>query len=161
MESQTSKALVHGIIAGVPIPFPIPKDDGCQSGIQCPIQKQQSYHYLNSLPVKTEYPAVSTSCDINNTSLDQFYLNSIRSLRVCKQLLQRRFSITGKYFYFMPRPDMTDQCKKGFPFFFSFLFSPLTSSYFLHVRNTKHTWFTNVSPVFLDKADCGVGTERR
>ncbi|XP_029349640.1 NPC intracellular cholesterol transporter 2 [Echeneis naucrates] len=58
VESQTSKALVHGIIAGVPVPFPIPMEDGCKSGIQCPIQKQQSYHYLNSLPVKTEYPAI-------------------------------------------------------------------------------------------------------
>ncbi|XP_030299344.1 NPC intracellular cholesterol transporter 2 [Sparus aurata] len=63
VESQTSKALVHGIIAGVPIPFPIPKDDGCQSGIQCPIQKQQSYHYLNSLPVKTEYPAIKLTVE--------------------------------------------------------------------------------------------------
>ncbi|GAA6213646.1 epididymal secretory protein E1 [Lates japonicus] len=58
VESQTSKALVHGIIAGVPVPFPIPVEDGCKSGIQCPIQKQQNYHYLNSLPVKSEYPAI-------------------------------------------------------------------------------------------------------
>uniref|UniRef100_A0A8C9XZ79 NPC intracellular cholesterol transporter 2 n=1 Tax=Sander lucioperca TaxID=283035 RepID=A0A8C9XZ79_SANLU len=56
--SQTSTAVVHGIIAGVPIPFPIPIEDGCKSGIQCPIQKQQVYHYVNSLPVKTEYPAI-------------------------------------------------------------------------------------------------------
>ncbi|XP_060938649.1 NPC intracellular cholesterol transporter 2-like [Limanda limanda] len=56
--SQTSTALVHGIIAGVPIPFPIPVQDGCKSGIQCPIQKQENYHYLNSLPVKKEYPAI-------------------------------------------------------------------------------------------------------
>lgn len=58
--SQTSKAVVHGIIAGVPVPFPIPMEDGCKSGIQCPIQKQQSYHYVNALPVKSEYPSVST-----------------------------------------------------------------------------------------------------
>uniref|UniRef100_A0A3B4YV87 NPC intracellular cholesterol transporter 2 n=1 Tax=Seriola lalandi dorsalis TaxID=1841481 RepID=A0A3B4YV87_SERLL len=58
VESQTSKAVVHGIIAGVPVPFPIPIEDGCKSGIQCPIKKQQSYHYLNSLPVKSEYPAI-------------------------------------------------------------------------------------------------------
>ncbi|XP_039992241.1 NPC intracellular cholesterol transporter 2-like [Xiphias gladius] len=58
VESKTSKALVHGIIAGVSIPFPIPKEDGCQSGIQCPIQKQQTYHYQNTLPVKSEYPAI-------------------------------------------------------------------------------------------------------
>ncbi|XP_029982425.1 NPC intracellular cholesterol transporter 2 [Sphaeramia orbicularis] len=58
VETDTSKAVVHGIIAGVPVPFPIPNDDGCKSGIQCPIQKQQSYSYMNSLPVKTEYPTI-------------------------------------------------------------------------------------------------------
>ncbi|XP_041809446.1 NPC intracellular cholesterol transporter 2-like [Chelmon rostratus] len=58
VESQTSKAVVHGIIAGVPVPFPIPMEDGCKSGIQCPIQKQQNYHYVNALPVKSEYPAI-------------------------------------------------------------------------------------------------------
>lgn len=68
VESQTSTAVVHGVIAGVPVPFPIPIEDGCKSGIQCPIQKQQMYHYLNSLPVKSEYPAVST-CYISNNPL--------------------------------------------------------------------------------------------
>ncbi|KAF7670235.1 hypothetical protein LDENG_00043170 [Lucifuga dentata] len=58
VESKTSKAVVHGIVAGVPIPFPIPIEDGCKSGIQCPIQKEKNYHYLNSLPVKAEYPAI-------------------------------------------------------------------------------------------------------
>lgn len=59
VESQTSKAVVHGIIAGIAVPFPIPIEDGCKSGIQCPIQKQQNYHYMTALPVKSEYPAVS------------------------------------------------------------------------------------------------------
>lgn len=59
VESTTSKAVVHGIIAGVPIPFPIPVEDGCKCGIECPIQTQKSYHYVTSLPVKSEYPAVS------------------------------------------------------------------------------------------------------
>ncbi|XP_068563082.1 NPC intracellular cholesterol transporter 2-like [Cebidichthys violaceus] len=58
VESQSCKAVVHGIIAGVPVPFPIPMKDGCKSGIQCPIQKQQKYHYLNSLPVKSVYPTI-------------------------------------------------------------------------------------------------------
>lgn len=51
--------MVHGVIAGVPIPFAIPNDDGCKSGIQCPIQKQKTYSYVNQLPVKSEYPSVS------------------------------------------------------------------------------------------------------
>ncbi|XP_036448601.1 NPC intracellular cholesterol transporter 2-like [Colossoma macropomum] len=58
VESQTSKAVVHGVIAGVPVPFPIPTDDGCKSGIQCPIQKQKVYSYVNGLPVKAEYPSI-------------------------------------------------------------------------------------------------------
>lgn len=58
VESQTSKAIVHGVIAGVPIPFPIPIEDGCKSGIECPIQKAQSYHYVTQLPVKSEYPSI-------------------------------------------------------------------------------------------------------
>ncbi|XP_048831075.1 NPC intracellular cholesterol transporter 2-like [Brienomyrus brachyistius] len=56
--SQTSKAVVHGIVAGVPIPFPIPIEDGCKSGIVCPIQKETSYNYVNELPVKPEYPSI-------------------------------------------------------------------------------------------------------
>ncbi|CAL8286555.1 unnamed protein product [Lota lota] len=58
VESQTSKAIVHGVIAGVPIPFPIPIEDGCKSGIACPIQKETNYNYVNDLPVKTEYPSI-------------------------------------------------------------------------------------------------------
>ncbi|XP_036406239.1 NPC intracellular cholesterol transporter 2-like [Megalops cyprinoides] len=58
VESQTSKAVVHGVILKVPVPFPIPNDDGCQSGITCPIQKQKVYSYVNKLPVKTQYPSI-------------------------------------------------------------------------------------------------------
>uniref|UniRef100_UPI00398EA1D4 NPC intracellular cholesterol transporter 2-like n=1 Tax=Pristiophorus japonicus TaxID=55135 RepID=UPI00398EA1D4 len=56
--SQTSLAAVHGIVSGIPIPFNIPNDDGCKSGIQCPIRNNQNYHYINSLPVKMEYPSI-------------------------------------------------------------------------------------------------------
>lgn len=59
--SQTSTALVHGVVAGVPVPFPIPQPDGCKSGIQCPIEQQKTYSYVNQLPVKNEYPAVSVN----------------------------------------------------------------------------------------------------
>lgn len=64
VDSQASKAVVHGIIAGVHVPFPIPNDDGCKSGIQCPINKQKTYQYVATLPVKSEYPSVSTTCRI-------------------------------------------------------------------------------------------------
>ncbi|CAG5866370.1 unnamed protein product [Menidia menidia] len=58
VESKTSTAVVHGIIAGVHIPFGIPVEDGCKSGIQCPINKQQTYFYVATLPVKSEYPPI-------------------------------------------------------------------------------------------------------
>uniref|UniRef100_A0A1A8U5G3 NPC intracellular cholesterol transporter 2 n=1 Tax=Nothobranchius furzeri TaxID=105023 RepID=A0A1A8U5G3_NOTFU len=58
VETSKSTAVVHGIVAGVPLPFPIPEDDGCKCGIQCPIQKDNTYHYLNTLSVKAEYPAI-------------------------------------------------------------------------------------------------------
>ncbi|XP_008565739.1 PREDICTED: epididymal secretory protein E1 [Galeopterus variegatus] len=59
IQSINSTALVHGIVMGFPVPFPIPEPDGCKSGINCPIQKGKTYSYLNKLPVKSEYPAVS------------------------------------------------------------------------------------------------------
>ncbi|XP_013868332.1 epididymal secretory protein E1 [Austrofundulus limnaeus] len=58
VDTPKSTAVVHGIVAAIPIPFPIPVEDGCKSGIQCPIQKQQMYHYVATLPVKSEYPAI-------------------------------------------------------------------------------------------------------
>lgn len=61
--------MVHGVIAGVPIPFAIPIVDGCKSGIECPIQNGQTYHYVATLPVKDEYPAVSSSCHPGNNHL--------------------------------------------------------------------------------------------
>ncbi|XP_067894766.1 NPC intracellular cholesterol transporter 2-like [Heterodontus francisci] len=56
--SQTSEAVVHGILGGIPLRFHIPNADGCKSGIQCPIQNKQNYNYINSLPIKQDYPSV-------------------------------------------------------------------------------------------------------
>lgn len=67
--SQKSKAVVYGIVMGLPVPFPIPEPDGCKSGISCPIQKDKTYSYLNKLPVKNEYPSVSDIVVQNNGSL--------------------------------------------------------------------------------------------
>ncbi|XP_038621214.1 NPC intracellular cholesterol transporter 2-like [Tachyglossus aculeatus] len=56
-QSQNSTALVHGLVLGVLVPFPIPEPDGCKSGINCPIKKSKTYNYLNKLPVKSKYPS--------------------------------------------------------------------------------------------------------
>ncbi|XP_072313724.1 NPC intracellular cholesterol transporter 2-like [Eucyclogobius newberryi] len=63
VQTQASTAVVHGIIAGIPIPFPIPVSDGCHSGISCPIQVNQVYHYVATLPVKTEYPSLKVTVE--------------------------------------------------------------------------------------------------
>lgn len=57
-QSENSSASVYGILAGLPVFFPIPEADGCKSGINCPIQKDKTYSYLNKLPVKSEYPSI-------------------------------------------------------------------------------------------------------
>lgn len=57
--------MVNGILIGVRVPFPIPEPDGCKSGINCPIQKDKVYSYLNKLPVKSEYPSVSDTVAVD------------------------------------------------------------------------------------------------
>ncbi|KAJ6661255.1 hypothetical protein lerEdw1_015392 [Lerista edwardsae] len=57
-DSKSSLAKVYGDVFHMPIPFPLNQTDGCKSGINCPIQKDHSYSYLNKLPVKNEYPSI-------------------------------------------------------------------------------------------------------
>jgi hypothetical protein len=69
---NTVKADVHAIIQGIPVPVPWPIDnpDACQSsGLKCPLQPGNNYHYTASFPVKTSYPTVSTA-----TGLDIYIL---------------------------------------------------------------------------------------
>ncbi|VEN41020.1 unnamed protein product [Callosobruchus maculatus] len=54
------KALVHGIIAHVAVPFPLPNENACKdSGIKCPIESGNTYTYVATLPVLKEYPQIS------------------------------------------------------------------------------------------------------
>ena len=50
--------IVHGVMAGMPIPFPLDNADACKdSGLTCPLQEgDHSYHY--TMFVKTVYPKV-------------------------------------------------------------------------------------------------------
>ncbi|XP_066129687.1 NPC intracellular cholesterol transporter 2 [Saccopteryx bilineata] len=57
-QSQGSKAVVHGIVMGAAVPFPIPEPDGCKSGVSCPIEENKTYNYVTKLPVKSEYPPI-------------------------------------------------------------------------------------------------------
>lgn len=56
----SGKTVVHGIIDGVPVPFPIPNPDVCEDhGITCPMPAEEPQTFKAILPVKSEYPSVS------------------------------------------------------------------------------------------------------
>ncbi len=67
-DAAVSKAtsVVHGIVGGVPIPFPLDNPDACKGcGLQCPLKKNVPYKYTNHIFIKTEYPDVSTCCPLS------------------------------------------------------------------------------------------------
>ncbi|KAG9481671.1 NPC intracellular cholesterol transporter 2 [Eleutherodactylus coqui] len=51
-------AVVHGRIAGIPVPFPLPQSDGCKSGISCPLKSGEIYTYLTKMNIQQEYPKI-------------------------------------------------------------------------------------------------------
>ncbi|CAF2372502.1 unnamed protein product [Rotaria sp. Silwood2] len=57
--SITAKVSIHGIIAGMPIPFPLPDPDACKLGVQCPINNNDINTASLSLPVLSSYPSMS------------------------------------------------------------------------------------------------------
>lgn len=58
--------VVHGIIQGVEMPFPLKNPNAClDSGLECPLQKDVNYEYVQTLPVLKIYPKVSTLCSVH------------------------------------------------------------------------------------------------
>ncbi|KAI8482755.1 PREDICTED: epididymal secretory protein E1-like [Branchiostoma belcheri] len=54
---NNATSVVHGILAGVPVPFPLSNPDGCKdSGLECPLKSSTTYTYTTILPVKPVYP---------------------------------------------------------------------------------------------------------
>ena len=51
------KSVVHGIIDGVPISFPIKPSDACKN-MPCPIAKGATVTYQNIIFIAPEYPKV-------------------------------------------------------------------------------------------------------
>lgn len=52
---------VYGVMLEVPIPFPIDRPDACKDpddGIDCPLHKNQEYHYTTSMFVQKKFPSV-------------------------------------------------------------------------------------------------------
>ncbi|XP_072030269.1 NPC intracellular cholesterol transporter 2-like [Amphiura filiformis] len=56
-EATTTSTVIHGIIAGIPAPFPAPCKP-CSCGITCPLAAGGNYTYKAALPVQKEYPTV-------------------------------------------------------------------------------------------------------
>ncbi|RNA35195.1 epididymal secretory E1 [Brachionus plicatilis] len=50
---------VYGIVAKIPVPFPLPNGDGCTLGINCPVKSGDSVKESVTLPVLQEYPKIS------------------------------------------------------------------------------------------------------
>ncbi|XP_014257418.1 protein NPC2 homolog [Cimex lectularius] len=56
------KSVVHGILGNIPIPFVLPKSDGCvDSGLSCPLTLHKEYVYNATLPILSKYPKVSVT----------------------------------------------------------------------------------------------------
>ncbi|KDR22662.1 protein NPC2 homolog [Zootermopsis nevadensis] len=56
---NTVTADVHGIIQGIPIPWPVQNPDACKSsGLKCPLEPGKNYHYTATFPIKTSYPTM-------------------------------------------------------------------------------------------------------
>lgn len=54
-------ARVYGILAAIPVPFPLDKPDVCKDpddGVNCPLQGNHEYHYTTALLVKKKFPSV-------------------------------------------------------------------------------------------------------
>jgi len=58
-DTSVAKAVVHGIIAGVPVPFPTSQPNACEnSGLSCPLATGQNYTYSAVIPVSSSYPKI-------------------------------------------------------------------------------------------------------
>ncbi|XP_067011753.1 NPC intracellular cholesterol transporter 2 homolog a [Anabrus simplex] len=55
--SKKVTAVVHGVIQGISVFFPIPNPDACSS-VKCPLKKGENYSYSASFFVKKSYPKV-------------------------------------------------------------------------------------------------------
>ncbi|RUS80550.1 hypothetical protein EGW08_011690 [Elysia chlorotica] len=58
--SDTLASKVYGIVAGIPVPFPLPNPDACKdSAITCPITEGQVLTYKSSFDVLPTYPKIN------------------------------------------------------------------------------------------------------
>lgn len=56
---KSATAVVHGIVFGVPMPFPLDNPDACKnSGMTCPLGPGKQYTYTNNVYVQPKYPTM-------------------------------------------------------------------------------------------------------
>ncbi|PAA63663.1 hypothetical protein BOX15_Mlig025232g2 [Macrostomum lignano] len=60
-ESATAvKSVVHGVISGIAVPFPLPDPNACNAmSPKCPLSNGASYKYTNALEVQQAYPTLA------------------------------------------------------------------------------------------------------
>lgn len=93
LEENTDEltAVVHGIIMGVPVAFPVPNPDGCvNSGISCPIRDGSSYVYQATLPILKKYPRVRV-----NTSVPTVYSIDVVTAPSIKKVIDSLKTLTS------------------------------------------------------------------
>ncbi|CAF3974951.1 unnamed protein product [Adineta steineri] len=69
--SATASVALHGIIGGIPVPFPIGEPNACKLGAKCPIASGDVNVVSFSLPVLSSYPAISLYVKIELVADDQ------------------------------------------------------------------------------------------
>ncbi len=63
--------LTKGVIAGVPVPFPLPEPDACKLGVKCPINAADSNLATMAIPVQASYPSISLYVKLEVKADDQ------------------------------------------------------------------------------------------
>ncbi|KAF5299602.1 hypothetical protein FQA39_LY11517 [Lamprigera yunnana] len=54
------KAVVHGVVMGVPVAFALPNSDACvKSNLVCPLKAGDTYTYIAELPILKSYPRLT------------------------------------------------------------------------------------------------------
>jgi len=69
--STSATVSIHGIIAGVPVPFPLPVTDACKMGVKCPIGANDANMATMAIPVEASYPSISLYVKIEIKADDQ------------------------------------------------------------------------------------------
>lgn len=57
VEKLTVKA--YGVIAGMPLPYPLPQSDACSAGVHCPLKSGVEATYSQVFNVQRGYPSLS------------------------------------------------------------------------------------------------------